>query len=322
MRTVTRIALLIVLAGACRRKTEPPPEPPPSQGVEMVSQGAMPHQTLRYQLTRGVKTAVEMEIDAEIATPTFQRTMPTTVMVMELGADDVLPDGNAKVRTTIARASARERTGAQTSIEAANAQAMMLSGMTITGTLTPAGKLLEPRLEGGSKLPAQAAAQLASVVAQAQEVAMPLPEPGVGAGAIWRVRRDATQLGIKMQTLTEIQVTAIEDKRVTYAMRTEVKGDNQHTTIEGVEVDVTNVRGSGTGKGVLDLGRMVMFGEQSLELGFDLAAKQESGSVKMRIAKRLKPVPEAAAGAPPAAKTPETEKASKTEKAPPDPGTH
>jgi hypothetical protein len=351
MRIVTRIALLIVLASGCRKKAEPPPEPAPSQGVEMVSHGAMPHQTLRYQLTKGMKTAVEMEIDAEIATPTFQRTMPTTVMVMELGTDDVLPDGNAKVRTTILRASARERPGADASLEAANAQVMMLSGMTVTGTLTPAGKILEPRLEGGSKLPAQAAAQLASVVTQAQEIAMSLPEAGVGVGAIWRVRRETTQLGIKLQTMTEIQVTAIEDRRVTYAMRTEVKGDNQHTTIQGNEVDVTNVRGSGTGKGVVDLGRMVMFGEQSLELGFDLAAKQDAGSVKMRIAKRLKPASEPAAGEPPKPepgappadeaakpdkaektarpektakpeKTPGTEKTPKAEQAPPDPGTH
>ena len=320
MRILTQILLLAVPLAACRKSAEAPPALPPLQGVEMVRYGAMPHQTLRYQLTKGVKTAVEMEIDTDVSAPTFQRTMPTTVTVMELGADDVLPDGNAKVRTTILRASARERPGAQTSVEAANAQGMLLSGVEITGTLTPRGKILEPRLAGSANLPPGTAEGLSELVARSEEVAMPLPEPGVGVGAIWRVRRDATQLGIKMETLTEIEVTALEGQRVTYALRTEVKGADQHAMIEGVDVAVTNVRGNGSGKGVIDLGRMAIYGEQSLELGFDLAAMKESGSVKMRTVKRLKATA-ATATAEPAPAPPESKPAPKPG-VPPDPGAH
>jgi hypothetical protein len=307
MRTVTRIAIVAVLAGACGKKEEAPPAPPPApprQGVEMVSHGAMPQQTLRYRLTKGVRTAVQMEIDTDVSTPSFQRTLPTSVTVMELGADDVLPDGNAKVRTTILRASARERPGAQGSLEVMNAQAMMLSGVEITGTLTPRGTILEPKLAGRANLPAKAAEGLSGLVSQSQEVAMPLPDPAVGVGAVWRVRRDMSQLGIKLETVTQIEVTALEGSRVTYAMKTEVSGQDQRATVDGVLVDVKNIRGSGTGKGVIDLGRMVMLGEQSLELGFDLAAKDpsgkdQSGSVKMRTAKRISPASAATAAAPP-----------------------
>jgi hypothetical protein len=259
----------------------------------MVGHGAMPRQILRYQLTKGVKTAVELEVDVDIATPSFQRTMPTTVTVMELGAEDVLPDGNAKVRTRILRASARERPGAQVSPGMVNAQAARLTGLEITGTLTARGELEGPQLAGSASLPAKAAGGIAALIAQADEVAMPLPEAAVGVGAIWRVRRDAVQLGIKLETVTEIEVTALEEERVSYALRTQVKGDNQRATIEGVAVDVTNVRGNGTGKGVIDLGRMVMLGEQAFELGFDFSAMDRSGSVKMRTAKRLKPAADA-----------------------------
>ncbi len=69
-------------------------------------------------------------------------------------------------------------------------------------------------------------------------------------------------------------------------MRTQVKGADQHTQIEGIEVDVTNVRGSGAGRGVIDLGRMALVGEQSLELGFGIAAMKESGAVMMRTTRR------------------------------------
>jgi hypothetical protein len=331
MRTVTRVAIAAALASACGKKEEAPPPPPPApprQGVEMVSTGAMPQQTLRYQLTKGTRTAVQMEIDTDITTPSFQRTLPTSVTVMELGADDVLPDGNAKVRTTILRASAREREGAQGSLEVMNAQAMMLSGVEITGTLTPRGTILAPKLSGRSNLPAKAAEGLAGLVAQSEEVAMPLPDPAVGVGAVWRVRRDTSQLGIKMETMTQIEVTALEGSRVTYAMKTEVSGQDQRATIDGVSVDVKNIRGGGTGKGVIDLGRMVMLGEQALELGFDLAAKDQSGSVqsgsvKMRTAKRISLASAATAAAPPAPGTGSSAPRPAQPTTPPqDPGSH
>lgn len=329
MRTVTRIALVIVIAGACKEKQAAPPAAPPRQGIEMVHRGAMPHQPLRYQLTRGVRTAVELELDVDMVTPTFQRTMPTTVTVMEVGADEVLADGSAKVRTKILRAMARERAGAAVSLEAVNAQAAMLSGVEITGTLTPRGKVQAPRVEASAGVPPKTASGIAALVAQAEEVAMPLPEPGVGVGATWRVRRDVVELGIKMETLTEIEVTSIDGPRVGYVMRTEARGDDQHATIDGTPVDVTKIRGSGTGQGVIDLSRMVVFGEQSVELGFDVRAMAASGSaqsssVKMHTAKRLKPAAEAATAPPPQGPDgkPNAGAAPKPDQAPQDPGAH
>jgi hypothetical protein len=130
---------------------------------------------------------------------------------------------------------------------------------------------------------------------------MPLPEPGLGVGAIWRFRRDLdmAEIGLKAQAITEIEVKELDGQRVTYVMRTEVNGEDRRSKIDGVEVSITNVRGRGGGKGVLDLGRMVMFGEESVELEFDLSAEKGSGSVRMRKAKRLRPA-EAAPAPPPA----------------------
>jgi hypothetical protein len=322
MRIVTRIAVLAVLAGACRdnKQAPPAPPPPPRQGLEMVNHGAMPHRPLRYQLTRGVKTVVELEVDREISTSREQHRMPTSVTVMEVGAEDVLPDGNAQVRTTILRASARDRPGATTSVEVANAQGAMLSGVAITGTLTPRGKIFGPRLAAGPNLPAKTTQEAGPLIEQTEDVAMPLPEPGVGVGAIWRVRRDLMQLGLKLESITELEVTAIDGPRVTYAMRTEVKGDDQRATIDGTQVDVTNVRGTGSGKGVIDLGRMVSFGEQTLELGFDISAAGEPGTVKMRTTKRLKPASEAPPPEPAPKQEPPKPPAAPPKQAPPKAG--
>ncbi len=305
MRTVTRIALLAVLASACSgKKGEPPPTPPPGQGIEMISHGEMPRRPLRYQLAKGVKTAVELEEDVDFVTPSYRNTTPTAVTVMEIGADDVLPDGNAKVRTTILRTSARERPGAS-SPEAMSARGAMMDGVQITGTLTPRGRLQEPRLASTAGLPAKVAERAGPLIAQLEAVAMPLPEPDVGVGAIWRFRRDVdlAALGLKVQTITEMEVKAIEGPRVTYVMRTELKGEDQRSKIEGVEVSITKIRGTGGGEGVIDLGRMVRFGEESAELGFDLAAQQQQAdSVRLHKAVRVRPAPDEAPAAPSPAK--------------------
>jgi hypothetical protein len=112
-------------------------------------------------------------------------------------------------------------------------------------------------------------------------------------------------------------------------MRTEARGDDQRATIDGTPVDVTKIRGNGTGKGVLDLSRMVVFGEQSVELGFDVKAMAASGSahgssVKMRTARRLRPAADAATGSQPDKPDgkPEVRVAPKPDRAPQDPGAH
>ncbi|HWU86063.1 MAG TPA: hypothetical protein VN253_02260 [Kofleriaceae bacterium] len=287
MRTVTRIALAAVLGCACKKPDEPPPVP--SQGIELVQRGAIPHQNLRYQLTKGVKTAIELERDLDVSMGSLQRTMPTSVVRMEISADEILPDGSAKMRTRVVSASARDRPNTTVPIETLNAQATMLAGLEITGTLTPRGRIWDTHLaSGGKDLPAKTVQQIEQMLKADEDVAMPLPEPGVGVGAIWRVRKDVILLGVKMETITEVELTAVDGPRVSYLLRTEVKGDDQTADIDGVKAEVSRIRGGGTGKGVIDLSRMTMTGEQEDEMSFDLAAMDNHTSAKMRRARRMR----------------------------------
>jgi hypothetical protein len=311
MRTVTLIALGAVLGAAsgglaaCSKKSgERPPQTVAGQGIELVNAGAMPQHPLRYQLTRGAKTRVQLEIDFDATMPSIERIMPTMVMVMEIGADEILPDGSAKVASTIVRASARDRPNASLAIEAVNAQATLMGGMAITGTLSPRGKMSDGKLAGGGKeLPKPAADQLKDAVAKISELAMPLPEQAVGVGAIWRYRKAITVEQIAMDTVTEIEVTAIDGPRVTYVSRIQVEGKPQTIALAdeqggSVKLDVKNIRGNGTGKGVLDLTRMVGTGEQSSELAFDVSLGEHTGTAKLKTATRMLPPDEQDATAP------------------------
>lgn len=287
------IAAALACAPACKGKEkETPTETPaqvPTQGIELVSAGATPHQSLRYQLTKGMKTGIELESDADVSMGEIRRVMPTSVLRMEISADDVLPDGTAKVRTRIVSASARERPNTTVPVETVNAQAMLLGGLELTGTLTPRGRLQDTRLAGGTKdVPEKTVRQIEEVLKTTGDVAMPLPDPGVGVGAVWRVRKDVVLLGVKLGTITEVEVTAIEGPRVAYRLRTEVKGDDQTADIDGLSAQVTHVRGGGTGKGVIDLSRMAMTGEQEVEMSFDVSAMNNRTTAKMRLAQRAR----------------------------------
>lgn len=302
MRTVTAIALAAFVVCACKERPAEPPPAVPRQGIELVSRGAIPHQKLRYQLTKGVKTPIELESDADVSMGSIQRVMPTSVLRMEISADDVLPDGNVKMRTRVISASGRERANATVPVETVTAQAMMLGGLEITGTLTPRGRVQDTRLAGGGKdLPAKAVQQIEQMLKAAEEVAMPLPEPGVGVGAIWRVRKDVVLLGVKLETITLVELTAIDGPRVTYLLRTEVRGDDQTADIDGLKAEVMHIRGGGTGKGVIDLGRMAMTGEQEVELSFDVSAMDHRTTAKMRLVQRAKSTAAPAAQGPPPA---------------------
>jgi hypothetical protein len=290
MRNVTRIALAAVLGCACKKQpAEEAPPPVPSQGIELVSRGAIPQQSLRYQLTKGMTTSLELESDADISMGEMKRTMPTSVLRLEIVADDVLADGSAKVRTRVVGASARERPNATVPLEAMNAQAMMLAGLEVAGTLTPRGRLQDSRLGGGGKdLPAKTLQQIEQMLKAAEDVAMPLPDPAVGVGAIWRIRKDVALLGVKLATITEIEVTALDGPRVSYRMRTEVKGDAQTADIDGVKAEVSKIGGGGTGQGTIDLSRMAMTGTQEVEMSFDVAAMNQHTTTKMKLARRIK----------------------------------
>ena len=297
MRTVTLIALLAG-AAACSKKSSEPAPAAPGQGIELVATGAMPHQPLRYQLAKGAKTRVQLEVDFDATMPSVERIMPTMVMVMEIGADDVLPDGSTKVTTTVLRASARDRPNTSLSIETVNAQAMLMAGMTMTGTLSARGRMSDSRLaSGGTDMPAQLADQLKDTIGKISDLAMPLPDPALGVGATWRYRKAITVEQIAMETTTEIEVTAIDGPRVSYISRIFVAGEPQRIELDDpsgakVKLEVKNIRGSGGGKGVLDLAKMVGTGEQSSELAFDVTIAEHTGTAKLKTTTRMRPATE------------------------------
>ena len=284
-------ALPLVLAlVACGKKDEPappsPPAPPPisPSGVELVKPGAEPRQVLRYQLVKGARSTLELAVDVDLAAGAMGGAMPTLVMTMEIGADDVLPDGRMRVRSTVTKVVAKDRPGSKFSADTMTQQAGQLIGLGIVGTLAPNGTLSDAHLDAGGKpVPPELQNQLGSLTKGFERVALALPDAPVGVGAVWRTKKEVEESGAHMTAVTTIELGAIHGTTLELTRTAEVTGPDQTLTQMGVEVTMKHIAGKGGGHGTLDLARMVFDGEMSDELHDELAGGGETMQAAMTM---------------------------------------
>ena len=273
---MNRTAIVLLAVAACGKADKSPPVSPPltPSTVELVKPGAEPRAVLHYALAKGVKTTIELAVDVELAASGMGGPVPTLVMTMEIGADDVLPDGRMLVRSTVAKVTARDRTGSKISSDTMAQQAGLLVGIGVVAKLSPNGTLSDAHLDFGAQhLPPEMQDQLGSLTKGFERVALALPDVAVGAGAVWRTKKEIEESGAHMTATTTIEITAIEGSLISYTRTVDVTGPDQTIQQMGVAVTMKNISGKGSGHGKLDLSRMVLDGEMSDELHQELRSQ-------------------------------------------------
>lgn len=292
------IAVAIVLLGC--GKDAPPKATPEPDGVRVLIAGAEPRQVLRYHVAKRTTNQVVLELDVDIDAGGQGGPLPTLVMTSEMVADEVLPDGSTKLRTTITSVTARDRPGSPVSAEQMADQTSQMRGLVLRGTLTPEGMLREMKVDtGGKLLPPGLTTQLDTLSKSFEQVAMPLPRAPVGVGASWIHSKTFDQSGMVMTTTTTFTLTAIEGDRLSFLSATLVSGKDQSVTQAGTTIELKNISGKGSGKGTVDLSRMIMTGELVAEFGSDMAAQGETTRMGMKMTTRLAAPPPPASMPPP-----------------------
>ncbi len=278
------IALLIGCGGE-----KPPPPPADPNGIEVVYAGAEPRRSLRYRIAKGDAIEVELSIDVELDASGRGGPLPTVIVGTELVATEVLPDASMRVRATIASITARDVPNSTLSAASMTEHMQLLKGTSLTGTLLPDGGIRELHAEAAAKLPPALAQQLDTVSKSFQQISLPLPHMPVGDGAAWRQKRTIEQAGMTLYSVTTIVVTAIDDRGFSFTSSTSLGGPDQKVTIQGHTIDVTNIGGVGTGKGTIDLTKMVMTGESTLSFHSDMTADDETDQMGMTMTTRVAP---------------------------------
>ena len=289
---VCSIAFAIALAAGCQEKApDSPPKPVtvvPTDGLELLREGAMPRRALRYHVAKGTATPVEMVLDVDMTAAGQGGPLPTMTMQLEIAGDDIKPDGSMSVRTTIHKVTATDRPGATIAADKMGTQ--LMEGIVLRGTLAPTGTLTDMKLDSaGTELPPGITQQLGTLSKTFEQAAMPLPTPPVGIGGEWRQRKTIVQNGMTMVTLTTLTVTGVDGDKVTFTSATEVTGPDQSLSQGGMAIAIKHLRGHGTGKGTIDLARMVIAGEFTAEFTADMSADGQDAPMAMKMVTKMTP---------------------------------
>lgn len=277
-----RLVIASVLLLGCKDKT-PPPAPPPSDLV-VVSPGVLPQQLLHYQLAKGTRTTLELELEGKLGAGEITSAAPPLVFTLEVFCEDVAADGKMKLVTTIkdlVTNAAPDQPGAPRAI----ADAATLKGLAITATLAPDGTLSNVAAQVADKqLSDNAKAQVDQLVQAMPKLAMPLPPTPVGIGAKWRSSRPLGPASpLALTSVTTIDISGIAGSTITYELTSTVHGDDQIVKQDGTDVDVKGITGTATGHGTFDLAKLALTGTLSAELHMDMTTGSDRTPMVMSL---------------------------------------
>ncbi|HSS01751.1 MAG TPA: hypothetical protein VLM79_32060 [Kofleriaceae bacterium] len=253
---LTLVLVTFATLAACKDESPPlAPIPPPHDGVTLIQRGAPPYQTLRYRLTRGTRTISQLVCDLAVKNDGENGPMPILVVDLDTSVEEVLPDGNARLRLTVTQTSVRDRLGSPVASDMVLAQATAMHGVVIAETLAPDGQLVESHVEAAASVPDRAREQLDHLTRSLAQVAMRMPVEPVGIGATWRERRTLPEGGIRAVSETLYTLTSITPTTLVYSSVGLSSGEPQTIEQEGLKVEVTNTRGYSQAQGTVDLAR-------------------------------------------------------------------
>jgi hypothetical protein len=280
---VRTISVILLAALGCKSQ-EPPPPPPPGDLV-VVSPGVLPQRLLRYQLAKGTKSTVELEVEGKLTAGDMTPSVaPPLVFSLETVVDDVTADGHMKLTTTILELTTHAAAD-QPGTPAATSEAAALKGFKIASTLTPDGTITDVKIASDDKALSDAAkAQLEPLVQAIPKLAMQLPPTPVGIGAKWRSSRALGPVSpLVLQSVTTIDLTGLSGSLVTYELGSTVHGADQKTKQDDVEVDVKSITGTAKGRGTFDLQKLAITGTLTAELHMDMTTGSDRTPMAMTL---------------------------------------
>lgn len=286
-RTTLVVAAMVMGIGCGSDDAKPAPPPPPGL-VTVLAPGTEPRRVLRYHVAPDARATLTAELDVSIDAGGQAGDLPTMVLGLETVVEQAQPGDRARVRTTIAAVSSRERPNTLVTAAAMDAEAHHLRGIAFVGRLAPDGELGDVTVDlGGRTLPPALASQVDSLAKTFQQVAMPLPAVAVGVGARWRYEKRIDQGGMKLTATTDVQLSALDGDRLSFVMTSTLAGADQAVTQAGTTIRLTHIGGEGKGTGVVDLARMTMTGEQSMVFHADMAGTDQNAHMGMRVTTRI-----------------------------------
>ncbi len=276
--------LIIGIATGCKQNEAPVGQISPPD-LQLVSAGNEPRRVLRYHAAAGSVQKLGVRIAVELTAGEMGGPMPTLGLSMSYAVTAVLPTGQMTLRATIDKVSANDTPGSKVPAAALAGPLETLQGLAITSVLSPNGRLTGSKLDSGTKtLAPELQQQIQSLIASFESTMMALPDEAVGVGAVWRNSRPVEQNGLKLVAINSVSLTAIKGDVIEYTIDTDIHGQDQSTTQDGVTIEVKDIIGNGGGKGSIDLGKLAITSELAAEFRSEMTATGDPSPTKMEMA--------------------------------------
>lgn len=286
MRTAALAALAVALATPVAADAGPAHRYLDRQGgvhgplepgeVRVVSAGDEPRTQLRYHVAKGtrVKLALSMKMSVEAGgTPVPQPPSFTLTMVEQ--CVDVEPSGTMRFEIDMGSMTF-DGTGVMTEVMRTGIEAM--EHLVLHFRLAPSGAIDDIEVQGQTAASAAVAAQLKDNL---EQFAVRMPDRPVGPGAVWKTRRVVRSGGVEMSTVNRYVLRALVGPVATVEVSGRIRAPVQTVNQGGVTVQVTRVRGTGTGTFANDLRRFTVNGQNDMTMDMTLAVNGQVVAMHM-----------------------------------------
>jgi hypothetical protein len=284
------IAIAFLAAVSCEKsspESAPLPVPvPTNDGVTVLSVGQGDLRLLRYRLTKGTQTTLDLEMDVDLETGARPGKMPTLALVTRIEVADVAPSGDATLRTRVIDAKMIDRAGATIPASAVAPLVETLKQIVHTGTLSPDGTMTMTKVDTGPAS-AQVAQQMSKMAMTLEQVAIRLPAVPVGVGSKWTSRKQTIENGVSMTSVTTMQIVSMDGDRIGYTSQTTLSAPDQTVDQDGMKIEMKDVGGGGSGKGTFDLSKVTVTGETTSEFRGTASLAGQTSKMQMTMTLRL-----------------------------------
>jgi hypothetical protein len=284
-RAVTALVMFCMVASVACERSEVPVELVSPPDLELVSAGNEPRMQLRYRLPAGLHQKLELSISVRLTADEMGGPMPSLVLTLDYAVDAIMPTGQMALSATIESVTARDTEGSNIPAAAISGALEPLSGLRIYSVLGPDGRLTATRVDpAGKQLAPELSGQLTSLVTSFQSTMMTLPLEPVGAGAVWRNSRPVEQNGLVLKAVNSVSLAAIKGDVIDYVIDSTIHGPDQTVTQEGTAITVKDIVGDGSGKGTLDLTKLLVTSNLYAELRSTMQAPGDDEPTLMKMA--------------------------------------
>jgi CheY-specific phosphatase CheX len=241
---LTIVLLACLLAVACSKQPQPGPAliTPATAGqsggqVSVLTAGAEPRHSLRYQLSKGSQGETAIEYTSGIATlinpknpksKQIKIVPPKVRLIAGMMIGDVAGDGSARVSVTLKSAElVKETITNPAQARQLEEQLRALVGLTTTMTLSTQGAVRDLKIDAPPDAPPAILAVLETMRSAVGQLTLPFPGEPVGPGARWQTRQQVETRGMEIEQTSLFTLVRWEPERAYITMVTSVKAPPQ-----------------------------------------------------------------------------------------------